>query len=370
MDKRLVGKWYKEEMGETVNIFDETPLRMKMTFTSSGFYNFEPNCVYEKEGYLCYEINDEYYRMVYHVKYEDGCLVGFYTQFGEETKIKYVKADDNPEDAPYRYAPTEIYVPGCDKTRIEVLKEYSEYDRSCKQPLENEFILGGTVPEVLEEYGYSKYVSSSDKVSDETVLGLLDFVCDNFGHNGTKGLGSGRMITDLIEFCRNNDHKMNCRGLAILLASLLRLNGVVAQHVTCKPYEEPFDDCHVVVDCIMPSGKRIMLDPSWRLYLKDKNGDYVSLPHLREILLAGEPIFENPTASHNDEGFDKEYYVGYMTKNTFRFSRCTLNCEGVDGRTKNSRYIELIPKGYPTDKFSENQKKDFVCNDFEFWKIK
>ena len=23
MDKRLVGKWYKEEMGETINIFDE-----------------------------------------------------------------------------------------------------------------------------------------------------------------------------------------------------------------------------------------------------------------------------------------------------------------------------------------------------------
>ena len=46
MDKQWIGKWYKEDMGETINIFDETPLRMKMSFTSSGYYNFEPNCVY------------------------------------------------------------------------------------------------------------------------------------------------------------------------------------------------------------------------------------------------------------------------------------------------------------------------------------
>ena len=102
MDKRLIGKWYKEDMGETINIFDEMPLRMKMSFSSSGYYNFEPNCVYEKDGYLCYEINDEYYRMVYHVQYVNGELEGFYTQHGQTTPIKYMKLDDMPEDAPYK----------------------------------------------------------------------------------------------------------------------------------------------------------------------------------------------------------------------------------------------------------------------------
>ena len=87
-------------------------------------------------------------------------------------------------------------------------------------------------------------------------------------------MSSGRKITDIIEFCERNDNKTNCRGLAILLASLLRLNGIKAQHITCLPYEDPFDDCHVVVDCLLPSGKRIMLDPTWRLFLKDKDGEY------------------------------------------------------------------------------------------------
>ena len=34
----------------------------------------------KKDGYLCYEINDDNHRMVYHVKYIDGVLDGFYVQ--------------------------------------------------------------------------------------------------------------------------------------------------------------------------------------------------------------------------------------------------------------------------------------------------
>lgn len=369
MDKRLVGKWYKKDMGETINIFDESPLRMKISFTSSGHYNFEPNCVYEKDGYFCYEINDEYYRMVYHVKYADGFLEGFYTQHGKETSVKYEKIDDVPEDAPYRFVAPEVFVPNSDKTRIEILRKYPEYDRNKEYGCSNEFVLGGEVPKILQKYNYNDYIDGLDNRTDEIVFKLLDFVCDHFGHNGTGGMSSGRKITDIIEFCERNDNKTNCRGLAILLASLLRLNGINAQHITCLPYEDPFDDCHVVVDCLLPSGKRIMLDPTWRLYLKDKDGEYVSLPRLRELLLADEPIFENPTADYNGNGFAKEYHRNYMTKNTFRFARCTLNKDGVDGRTETSRYIELIPMGYPIDKFSENKKAEFVYNDIEFWKM-
>ena len=369
MDRRFIGKWYKEDMGETINIFDETPLRMKMSFSSSGYYNFEPNCVYEKDGYLCYEINDEYYRMVYHIQYVDGGLEGFYVQHGKSTPVKYVKIDDTPEDEPYKYIPVEVYVPNTDKTRFEILKQYAEYDRNREYGCCNEFVLGGDIPEILEKYNYSTYINGVDNTKDEIVFKLLDFVCDHFGHNGSGGLGSGRSITDLIEFCEGNDNKSNCRGLAILLASLIRLNGIKAQHITCLPYEDPFEDCHVVVDCLLPSGKRIMLDPTWRLYLKDKEGNYVSLSHLRELLLADEPIFENPSADYNGTGFDKEYYRNYMIKNTLRFARCTLNKEGVDGRTETSRYIELIPQGYPIENFSEKKKSDFVYNDIEFWQM-
>ena len=162
MDKRLIGKWYKKDMGETINIFDETPLRMKMSFTSSGYYNFEPNCVYEKDGYLCYEINDEYYRMVYHIKYVDGFLEGFYIQHGKETPVKYEKIDDVPEDAPYKFVAPEVFVPNSDKTRNEILKEYPEYDRNKEYGCSNEFVLGGDAPKILQKYNYNDYIDGLD----------------------------------------------------------------------------------------------------------------------------------------------------------------------------------------------------------------
>ena len=42
MDQRMIGKWYNADRAETINIFDETPLRMKMSFETSGHFNFEP----------------------------------------------------------------------------------------------------------------------------------------------------------------------------------------------------------------------------------------------------------------------------------------------------------------------------------------
>ncbi|MBD5116601.1 MAG: hypothetical protein HDT48_03680, partial [Ruminococcaceae bacterium] len=111
MDKRLIGKWYRPEMDETLNILSLDPLRIKMSFASSGHYNFEPNCAYEKDGFLCYEINDEENRMVYRVKLAEGYLDGCYTHQGKEAPVKYERISETPDDEPYRFAPPEIYVP-------------------------------------------------------------------------------------------------------------------------------------------------------------------------------------------------------------------------------------------------------------------
>lgn len=368
MDKRLVGTWYTEDMGETLNIFDETPLRMKMSFSSSGHYHFEPNCVYEKDDYLCFEINDETYRMVYHIRFVDDHLEGYYTQFGKETPVQYVRISERPEDKEYLYRPIEMYVPGTDETRRDILKRYAHYDRSkTDKPYKTSYKLGGDVPAILEKYDYTSYINGIDVTSDALVFALLDFVCDHFQHNGTGGLPDGRRMDDIIQFCENHDGKTNCRGLAILLAALLRLNGIKARHITCMPYEDPFYDCHVVVDCLLPSGKRIMLDPSEHVYLKDARGVYISLERLRNMLMNDEPILANPEASYNGTKFDEKHYRQYMTKNTFRFSRGILCADGVDDKAV--RRIELIPAGYPIEAFSDCAKNEFVYDDTAFWAI-
>lgn len=368
MNKRLIGQWYKEELGETLDIFGEEPLRMKISFSSSGFYHVDPNCVYWQGSDLCYEINDERFRMVYHVHYEDGCLKGYYTQFGNRTDVIYTKVSDTPEDLPFTYIPAEIYIPETGKSRLETLKEFAEYAPIREEePYSTTYVLSGSSPAVLEKYSYSAYLADVAPGTDEVAFRLLSFVCDHFGHNGSSGLHQGRRIEDILDFLERNDRKVNCRGLAILLASLLRLNGIKARHITCMPYEDPFTDCHVVVDCLLPSGKRIMLDPTSRLYYTDKDGQYVSLPRLRELLIADEPLFPNTDASYNGGSFDAEDNRNYMIKNTFRFSRATHYENGSDDDA--SRRVELIPGGYDTEKFPERVRREFVYNDKAFWEM-
>ncbi len=143
LDARMAGKWYKEEMGETINIFPEEPPRMKMSFSSSGHYNFEPNCVYTDGAALCWEINDEYYRMVYRVRYEDGRLCGVYTQFGRETPVVYERVSDTPEDGEYLYISPNEYVPGTKTTRRAILAEYTDYAPCDTVIPETTYALGG-----------------------------------------------------------------------------------------------------------------------------------------------------------------------------------------------------------------------------------
>jgi Transglutaminase-like enzymes, putative cysteine proteases len=365
-DKRLVGKWYKEELGETINIFDADPLRVKMSFSSSGFFNFEPNCVYEKDGDFCYEINDETYRMVYHLHYDNGELKGYYTRLGKQTPVLYKLVSSTPEDLPFEYKPTVITVPGTDKSRIEILKEFSKYsDLRTEKPVSFEYILNEPAPAILEKYNYSDYISKNDTDKNQIVFSILDFVCDHFGHDGCGGMGNSRKAEDIIKFCELHNMKTNCRGLAILFASLLRMNGVRAVHITCLPYEEPFDDCHVVVECFLPSGEEIMLDPTYRLYLRDSQNKFIALPHLRELLIDDEPYIMNDNASYNGNKVDINEHRTYMIKNTFRFSRGAVAKDGFDERS--SRRLELIPDGYPADKFDDGKKSEFVYCESDFW---
>lgn len=260
-----------------------------------------------------------------------------------------------------------VSVPESEKSRAELLQEFSEYDRNKDVSYDTQYHLGGDVPSILEKYGFSDYIKDVDATSDEIVFKMLAFVCDHFGHDGGCRLTDKRNISGLIEFCESNDNKANCRGLAMLLASLLRLVGVKARHITCMPYEDPFSDCHVVVDCLLPSGKRVLLDPTWRLYLKDAEGEYVSLARFRELLLSGEPVFANAEASYNGGNFDLEYYRNYMTKNTIRFSRGILYKDGLDDYAV--KELVLIPANYPVKNFTRIAKRDFVFDDKAFWRM-
>lgn len=385
MDKNLVGKWHlvNAEIEIIINIFDEDPPRMKLSIPDMGYHNMPPSCVYEKDGRLCWEMNEDANSMLFSVEHKDGAIVGTLlatvysydykddgtesktVQFEKDMEVRFERDSDIPEDKDMEFFQPNYVAPT--EPRIDILRRFAEYDYSQEESsYSTEYVLRGEKPSVLDKYDYDSYVAG--KSGDELMFALLNFVCDHFKHNGVGGTG-GTGITELIRFCERNNMSTNCRGLAILLSSLLRLNGIRARHITCMPYEQPFNDCHVVVDCELPSGARVMIDPTYRLYLKDAKGEYVSLPRLREMLISGEEYFPNADAGYNGGEFDLSGHREYMTKNTLRFSRGTLAADGHDDDDR--RCVRLVPKGYPPKDiaFSDAEKASFVFDDRKFWEM-
>ena len=252
------------------------------------------------------------------------------------------------------------------ESRLEILKKYSEYDtseESKKYPAA--FVLNNKIPDILLKYDYLKYSQRSFAAEDGIVFAMLDFVCDHFMHGSNVRLPRDHSMVGIIEGSEKIGLITNCRGLSLILAELLRMNGIKARHVTCKPYEEPFSDCHVVVDCVMPSGKRIMLDPTYRLYFVDDNGGYVSIAQLREGIIHGVDFHPNMNASYNGGEFTYDDYKEYMTKNLLRFNtNFILDDSSAD---REATEIELIPKGYATERFAKSVK--FVTDPISFWNI-
>ncbi len=250
--------------------------------------------------------------------------------------------------------------------RLVLLKKYAQYDaRKQESDYNYALALNGYLPKILEEYHYSEFIEGINKYSDDFVFRLLEFVSTSFIHSEEVALPEYRRMVDIIAASKLNGGRTNSRGLSIILAELLRINRIKARHVTCKPFEDPCVDCHVVVDCILPSGRRIMLDPTYNLYLKDDRDRYVSLKQLREGIIAGSKFVPNPNAAYNGGAFDFEKYIRHMVKNSIRF---TSNIVLGDVHIENDlSEVELIPAGYPTNGFPHHKR--FVYNLDKFWNI-
>ncbi len=346
-----------------MNIFEQDR-KILLVLTLDGETRWCPKSVWIDRDELVWQINDSYNRGTCTLKKADGMLAGTYRQLWHDPfpGIWYTKVSDIPVEYPANLPTMNVELPN--GSRLEILRANAVYGEK-EDVTETEFVLGGELPEIVNEFDYQTYVDG--KSGDDLAFACLDFICDHFRHYGSSGMPNWkeRSLAQMMEWCKGHDGKTNCRGLSILLSALLRYNGIRAGHVTCQPYEDPFDDCHVVVDCILPSGARVMLDPTYRLYFKDTDGAYVSLRGLREILIGGGTLIPNETAAYTGEndGFNLDSYRDYMAKNTLRFSKDRVYADGRD----EFEAMWLFPVGYPAEKVCDPEKVIVKYDPVAFW---
>lgn len=124
--------------------------------------------------------------------------------------------------------------------RIEVLRKYSKYDGDeVTGKYTTRMVLGNKAPKILLKYNYPNYCNRSSANADDIVFAMRDFVCDNFKHDSHTRIPGGHSLARVVRGYEKMDSKTNCRGLALILAEVLRMNKNKARHVTCKLYEEP-----------------------------------------------------------------------------------------------------------------------------------
>lgn len=174
-------------------------------------------------------------------------------------------------------------------------------------------------------------------------LKIQRFVSDHLPHGNPPEMPPGRNAIDLWAFADTSGYHLNCRLHSILMRDMLLAVGIKARYITCLPYDEQDQDCHVVNEMFSPElGKWIMLDSDQDKVVTDMSGIPLSLREWRDKLIADEPYLIDGKINKGQD------YDAYMAKNSYWYSRHEMSCmDDETGETlPGDRYVSLIPVGY------------------------
>ncbi|MBR0304589.1 MAG: transglutaminase domain-containing protein [Bacteroidales bacterium] len=210
---------------------------------------------------------------------------------------------------------------------------------------------------VREFFDLDSVAGDGDEISK--ILNILHFVHKAIRHDGGNFALCEFDAIDIYNYHKSTGKGVNCRHLAIALNEMYLSMGIPSRYVTCMPYDEKDQDCHVI-NSVWSSQyqKWIWIDPTFEAYVKDENGNFLSIPEVRERLIDGRPLFLNEDANWNYENKQtKEYYLeGYMAKNLYWFDCVTNYCFNPESRYRYVKNIHVVltPSAYETPSTYEN----------------
>lgn len=325
--------------------------------------NYVPVAWTLEEGTLNITINEGPWTALATLSLSDSqTLSGTYTQYGKTYDLALHKTADEPEDLSQQ--PQFIFEGEGNPVWLERLRKYPAFNQGASQiPFTYELDAREKEQEFLTELGFQEQMFSDEL---ELMRGMMDLVCDQVPHDGASGMPEE--ATDSLSVLRYAREKggIECRGLSIILSEVLRACGIPAKPVMCIPYTDPCEDCHVVVHAWSSTlGRWVMLDPTYRLMLRDLDGNYLGIPEIRQALVDGTPLVPTDTAGHNGAPFYMSYYRAYMEKNMFRFSTLTNACfEGE--KAPGNRWRMLAPKNY-TVQYQWSRPEIVTTDASAFW---
>ena len=205
---------------------------------------------------------------------------------------------------------------------IERLKMHQDY---IEEPGEKvlRFELGN--PQVLA-YVKEKGIEVEDRHDLDSCLAIMDRLCaiiHQDGVNYTHDKENCGTIAQM-ENAFRHDHYTNCRGLALILAGVLRAYGYRASAVECRPLS---GDVHIVCEVYLENLNRwVMLDPTNNVVFY-RDGKPLSLFELRRAMVEKAKLEVNTGANHNGNEVDPISLLAFMSNKLFYFVKAIDSCE-------------------------------------------
>ena len=189
---------------------------------------------------------------------------------------------------------------------------------------------------------------NGDEISQ--IINLMTWVHDNIRHDGSNRARCKPTAINYYKYHKSTGKGINCRQLAIMLNEMYLAMGFKSRYVTCLPKNRNDQDCHVIYLVYSETlQKWIWMDPTDKAYIKDENGNLLSIEEVRERLIDGRPLILNQDANwNNEQQTTKEHYLDvYMAKNLY-FFECPANSRfKPEGRIlPRGKVIALRPFGH------------------------
>ncbi|MFC1784011.1 transglutaminase-like domain-containing protein [Candidatus Neomarinimicrobiota bacterium] len=262
-----------------------------------------------------------------------------------------------------------------------ILKEYKTYNaiESKLTPFIYVDEDWGSLPELKEKYNLDSIAGNGDDVSK--ILNLMSWVHNTIRHDGNSGEPTDRHADALIELCQTEKKGLNCWMISTVMNEVYLAMGLKSRIVSCYPKGDPFiiHEWHVIVEVFSPSlNKWLWIDPSFETYVKDSQGNLLSIAEVRNNLMNGLPVFASPEINWNNEPYEgggEQYLYDYMTKNLFRIAIPLFSIPAYEMYPRKIRiYVQLLPEGYnhTNENFHEitgnRSSIIYTTDDKQFWR--
>ena len=235
---------------------------------------------------------------------------------------------------------------------LETLRQAGGYEKSDTVGLPHfyyETPENGRMKDVRRYFKLDSIAGTGDEISK--ILNIMYWIHNNIAHNGSNYALAEFNSIDLYHYHKATGEGINCRHLAISLNEMYLSMGWKSRYVTCLPKDENDQDCHVIntvwVDSLQ---KWIWLDPTFAAYVKDENGNFLSINEVRERLIDGRPVVLNEDANWNNQSNQtkERYLMNYMAKNLYWIQVPANSQFNPESRYRNNtnKYVSLLPIGY------------------------